>query len=129
MSNTSTNKTANKPTKSNKDKDKLRVIVGEIGRDTKTGILGRGYSNDNGKTFHVTDTMYGRLYDPNDIDGIWNGGTADRVKKEVDSATAEIPAAVSAANSAVQYAESAVAASKVNSDAIKAMASAASEAK
>ena len=129
MSNTSTNKTANKPTKSNKDKDKLRVIVGEIGRDTKTGILGRGYSNDNGKTFHVTDTMYGRLYDPNDIDGIWNGGTADRVKKEVDSATAEIPAAVSAASSAVSAAESAVAASKVNSDAIKAMASAASEAK
>lgn len=129
MSNTSTNKTANKPTKSNKDKDKLRVIVGEIGRDTKTGILGRGYSNDNGKTFHVTDTMYGRLYDPNDIDGIWNGGTADRVKKEVDSATAEIPAAVSAANSAVQYAESAVAASKVNSDAIVAQSEAISEAK
>ncbi len=128
MSNTSINKTANKPTKSNKDKDKLRVIVGEIGRDTKTGILGRGYSNDNGKTFHVTDTMYGRLYDPNDIDGIWNGGTADRVKKEVDSATAEIPAAVSAANSAVSAAESAVAASKVNSDAIVAMQSAASEA-
>lgn len=129
MSNTSTNKTANKPTKSNKDKDKLRVIVGEIGRDTKTGILGRGYSNDNGKTFHVTDTMYGRLYDPNDIDGIWNGGTADRVKKEVDSATAEIPAAVSAANSAVSAAESAVAASKVNSDAIVAQSEAISEAK
>ncbi|MFR0549180.1 chromosome partitioning protein ParA [Limosilactobacillus reuteri subsp. suis] len=129
MSNTSTNKTANKPTKSNKDKDKLRVIVGEIGRDTKTGILGRGYSNDNGKTFHVTDTMYGRLYDPNDIDGIWNGGTADRVKKEVDSATAEIPAAVSAANSAVSTAESAVAASKVNSDAIVAQSEAISEAK
>ena len=129
MSNMSINKTANKPTKSNKDKDKLRVIVGEIGRDTKTGILGRGYSNDNGKTFHVTDTMYGRLYDPNDIDGIWNGGTADRVKKEVDSATAEIPAAVSAANSAVSAAEFAVAASKVNSDAIVAQSEAISEAK
>lgn len=129
MSNTSNNKTANsKPTKS-KDKDKLRVIVGEIGRDSKTGILGRGYSSDNGKTFHVTDTMYGRLYDPNDIDGIWNGGTADRVKKEVDSATAEIPAAVSAANSAVSAAESAVAASKVNSDAIVAQSEAISEAK
>ena len=128
MSNTSINKTANKPTKSNKDKDKLRVIVGEIGRDTKTGILGRGYSNDNGKTFHVTDTMYGRLYDPNDIDGIWNGGTADRVKKEVDAATAEIPQAVSNANEAVKRADSAVANSKVNSDAIKAMQSAASEA-
>ena len=128
MSNTSNNKTVNKPTK-NKDKDKLRVIVGEIGRDSKTGILGRGYSSDNGKTFHVTDTMYGRLYDPNDIEGIWNGGTADKVKKEVDSATAEIPAAVSAANSAVSAAESAVAASKVNSDAIIAQSEAISEAK
>lgn len=128
MSNTSNNKTANsKPTKS-KDKDKLRVIVGEIGRDSKTGILGRGYSSDNGKTFHVTDTMYGRLYDPNDIEGIWNGGTADRVKKEVDSATAEIPAVVSAANAAASTADSAVAVSKVNSDAIVAMQSAASEA-
>lgn len=128
MNNTSNNKTANKPTK-NKDKDKLRVIVGEIGRDSKTGILGRGYSSDNGKTFHVTDTMYGRLYDPNDIEGIWNGGTADKVKKEVDSATAEIPAAVSAANSAVSAAESAVAASRVNSDAIAAQSEAISEAK
>lgn len=128
MNNTSNNKTANKPTK-NKDKDKLRVIVGEIGRDSKTGILGRGYSSDNGKTFHVTDTIYGRLYDPNDIEGIWNGGTADKVKKEVDSATAEIPAAVSAANSAVSAAESAVAASKVNSDAIIAQSEAISEAK
>ncbi len=129
MSNTSNNKTANSKSTKSKDKDKLRVIVGEIGRDSKTGILGRGYSSDNGKTFHVTDTMYGRLYDPNDIEGIWNGGTADKVKQEVDSATAEIPAAVSAANSAVSAAESAVAASKVNSDAIVAQSEAISEAK
>lgn len=129
MSNTSTNKTANKPTKSNKDKDKLRVIVGEIGRDTKTGILGRGYSNDNGKTFHVLDTMYGRLYGDDDINAIWENGTKDRVQQEVDSATAEIPSIASSANAAVKRADSAVANSKVNSDAIKAIQSAASEAK
>lgn len=107
-----------------KDKKTVQVIIGEIGRDTKTGILGRGYSFDNGKTFHVLDTMYGRLYGSNDIDAIWKNGASDRVKKEVDSATAEIPSAVSNANEAVKRADSAVANSKVNSDAIKAMNSA-----
>lgn len=129
MSNTSNNKTTNSKSTKSKDKDKLRVIVGEIGRDSKTGILGRGYSSDNGKTFHVTDTMYGRLYDPNDIEGIWNSGTADKVKKEVDSATAEIPAVKSAADEAVKKADSAIASSKVNSDAIIAQSEAISEAK
>ena len=128
MSNTSNNKTANSKSTKSKDKDKLRVIVGEIGRDSKTGILGRGYSSDNGKTFHVTDTMYGRLYDPNDIEGIWNSGTADKVKKEVDSATAEIPAVKSAADEAVKKADSAIASSKVNSDALVAQSNAISEA-
>lgn len=129
MSNTSNNKAANsKPTK-NKDKDKLRVIVGEIGRDSKTGILGRGYSPDNGKTFHVTETMYGRLYNGNDIDAIWNNGTSEKVKSEVNSATAEIPAVKSAADEAVKKADSAIASSKVNSDAIVAQSEAISEAK
>lgn len=91
--------------------------------------MGRGYSYDNGKTFHVLDTMYGRLYGDDDINAIWNNGTADRVKREVDSATAEIPNVESTANEAVRRAESAIANSKVNSDAIKAMESAAAEAK
>lgn len=124
MSNTSSDRTTSK-----KKTDKLRVIVGEIGRDTKTGILGRGYSYDNGKTFHVTDTMFGRLYDPNDIEAIWNNGTKDRVQQEVDSATAEIPSIESTANEAVKRADSAIAASKVNSDAQVTMNSAIAEAK
>ena len=129
MSNTSNAKTTNKKTVKKPDEDKIRVIVGEIGRDSKTGILGRGYSYDNGKTFHVTDTMYGRLYDTGDIDAIWNNGGEDRVKREVDSATAEIPAVESTANSAVKLADSAIAASKVNADAQIAMNSAIAEAK
>ena len=129
MSNTSNNKAANsKPTKS-KDKDKLRVIVGEIGRDSKTGILGRGYSPDNGKTFHVTETMYGRLYNGNDIDAIWNNGTSEKVKSEVNSATAEIPAVKLSAEEAVKKADSAISLSKVNSDTLVAQSNAISEAK
>ncbi|MFR0770927.1 MAG: hypothetical protein ACLSH6_01025 [Limosilactobacillus pontis] len=83
MSNTSNAKTTNKKTVKKPDEDKIRVIVGEIGRDSKTGILGRGYSYDNGKTFHVTDTMYGRLYDTGDIDAIWNNGGEDRLNEKL----------------------------------------------
>lgn len=141
MSNTSSNTTADKTnskadkdtngkdTKKPKDpkKDPIRVIVGEIGRDSKSGILGRGYSPDNGVTFHVTDTMFGRLYDEADGEAIWHR-TSHYVKDEVDSATAEIPKAVSQANSAVSAVDSAISASKVNSDAMKAMSDAVSQA-
>ena len=123
MSNTSTDKSPKSKS------DSRRLIIDEIGRDTQTGILGRGYSSDNGKTFHVLDTIYGRLYSSIDIDKIWNKGTSDRVKKEVDAATAEIPAVKSAADEAVKKADSAIASSKVNSDAIVAQSEAISEAK
>ena len=123
MSNTSTDKSPKSKS------DSRRLIIDEIGRDTQTGILGRGYSSDNGKTFHVLDTIYGRLYGANDINAIWNNGTSDRVKKEVDAATAEIPAVKSAADEAVKKADSAIASSKVNSDAIVAQSEAISEAK
>ena len=123
MSNTSTDKSPKSKS------DSRRLIIDEIGRDTQTGILGRGYSSDNGKTFHVLDTIYGRLYSSIDIDNIWDNGTSEKVKSEVSSATAEIPAVKSAADEAVKRADSAVANSKVNSDAIKAMQSAVSEAK
>lgn len=106
-----------------------------MGQDTLLkGGNAFGYST-NGRDFNAVITPKGlifrrpdaermwRLLKPNEIADI-NSTVGDKVKKEVDSATAEIPAAVSAANSAVSAAESAVAASKVNSDAIKAMASA-----
>ena len=122
MSNTSTDKSPKSKS------DSRRLIIDEIGRDTQTGILGRGYSSDNGKTFHVLDTIYGRLYSSIDINNIWNKGTSDKVKSEVSSATAEIPAIESAANEGVRKAESAISLSKVNSDALVAQSNAISEA-
>ena len=122
MSNTSSNKT------SKTNKQTVKVIVGEIGRDTKTGILGRGYSYDNGATFHVTDTMFGRLYDKDDGERMWPN-MAHKVADEIKSATADLPNVRKQANEAVKFAESAIAASKVNSDAIVAQSSAVIEAK
>lgn len=122
MSNTSSNKT------SKTNKRTVKVIVGEIGRDTKTGILGRGYSYDNGATFHVTDTMFGRLYDKDDGERMWPN-MAHKVADEIKSATADLPNVRKQADEAVKFAESAIAVSKVNSDAIVAQSSAVVEAK
>lgn len=122
MSNTSSNKT------SKTNRQTVKVIVGEIGRDTKTGILGRGYSYDNGATFHVTDTMFGRLYDKDDGERMWPN-MAHKVADEIKSATADLPNVRKQADEAVKFAESAIAASKVNSDAIVAQSSAVAEAK
>ena len=106
-----------------------------MGQDTLLkGGKGFGYST-NGKDFNTVISPKGIIFRRADAERMWrllrpkeindiDMTVNDRVKMEVDSATAEIPAAVSAANSAVSAAESAVVASKVNSDAIKAMASA-----
>lgn len=48
-----------------------RQIVGEAGYDTDSGIYGLGRSYDNGKTFRVMDTVYGRIYRQQDGDSIW----------------------------------------------------------
>lgn len=48
-----------------------RQIIGEAGYDTDSGIYGLGRSYDNGKTFHVMDTAYGRIYRQQDGDSIW----------------------------------------------------------
>lgn len=48
-----------------------RQIIGEAGYDTDSGIYGLGRSCDNGKTFHVMDTVYGRIYRQQDGDSIW----------------------------------------------------------
>lgn len=119
-----------KPTEPGSDTPYIAPIIGKLGYDTdRPWLFGLGTSPNNGVDFHVFLSFDGLNFDDNDIDKIWNGGTADKVKQEVDSATTEIPAAVSAANSAVSAAESAVAASKVNSDAIVAQSEAISEAK
>lgn len=100
---------------------KTRLIVGEIGVDTETGIIGKGHSYDNGKTFVVDDTIYGRIYHADDHGKIWKG-IQDQVAKVVEPAK-------SAANSAVAYANDAIEKSRVNSQEIEDINSAVSDAK
>lgn len=124
MSNTSTNND-----KTVGDDAKVKLIIGEIGRDTKTGIIGRGYSFDNGNTFHVTDTIFGRLYDDRDADGIWNNGMHEKVKEKVNQEiTNTVEPAIKQADSAVAYANEAIEKSRVNSQAIVDINSAVSDA-
>lgn len=114
MGNTSTNND-----KTAADEAKVKLIIGEIGRDTQTGIIGRGYSFDNGRTFHVTDTIYGRLYDDRDVDGVWNNGMHEKVKEKVNQEiTNTVEPAIKQADSAVAYANDAIEKSRVNSQAI-----------
>lgn len=100
---------------------KTRLIIDEIGVDTETGIIGRGHSHDNGKTFTVDDTIYGRIYHADDHGKIWQG-IQDQVAKVVAPAK-------SAADSAVSAADDAVASAQVTSAAVSAVASATAEAK
>lgn len=100
---------------------KTRLIVGEIGVDTETGIIGKGHSYDNGKTFVVDDTIYGRIYHKDDHGQIWNG-IQDKVEKVVKPA-------INSANSAQSAADAAVASAQVTSAAVSAIASATAEAK
>ena len=113
MSNTSDQTT--KPSK------KTRLIIGEVGVDTETGIVGKGHSYDNGNTFTVDDTIYGRIYHADDHGKIWEG-IQDQVAKVVAPAK-------SAADSAVSAADAAAASAQVTSDAVSAIASATAEAK
>lgn len=112
MSNTSDQTT--KPSK------KTRLIIGEVGVDTETGIVGKGHSYDNGKTFTVDDTIYGRIYHADDHGKIWKG-IQDKVEKVVKPAK-------SAADSAVAYANDAIEKSRVSSQAIEDINSAVSDA-
>lgn len=124
MSNTSTSND-----KTVGDDAKVKLIIGEIGRDTKTGIIGRGYSFDNGNTFHVTDTIFGRLYDDRDADGIWNNGMHEKVKEKVNQEiTNTVEPAIKQADSAVAYANDAIKKSRVNQQAIVEINSAVSDA-
>ena len=82
---------------------KTRLIVGEIGVDTETGIIGKGHSYDNGKTFVVDGTIYGRVYHADDHDKIWKG-IQDRVAKVVEPAKSAADSAYSMASQAVEQA-------------------------
>lgn len=104
-----------------KPSKKTRLIIDEIGVDTETGIIGRGHSYDNGKTFTVDKTIYGRIFHKGDYDQVWKG-IQDKVKTVVEPAK-------SAADSAVSAADAAVASAQVTSAAVSAIASATAEAK
>lgn len=99
---------------------KTRLIIGEVGVDTETGIIGKGHSYDNGETFTVDETIYGRIFHKSDHDQVWKG-IQDKVKTVVEPAK-------SAANSAVAYANDAIEKSRVNSQAIDDINSAVSDA-
>lgn len=110
--------TSDQTTKPNKA---TRLIIDEIGVDTETGIIGRGHSYDNGKTFTVDKTIYGRIFHKGDYDQVWKG-IQDKVKTVVEPAKSAADSAVSAADAAVESAQ-------VTSDAVSAIASATAEAK
>lgn len=110
--------TSDQTTQQNK---KTRLIIDEVGVDTETGIIGRGHSYDNGKTFTIDKTIYGRIFHKSDHDQIWKG-IQDQVKTVVEPAK-------SAADSAIAYANDAIEKSKVNSQAIDDINSAVTEAK
>lgn len=92
-----------------------KQIVLEWGRDTETGVWGKGYSPDNGEHFYVTDTTFGRKYRSSDADGLWNNGLHEKVNQET---TNTVEPAIKQADSAVAYANEAVKKSRVNSQAI-----------
>lgn len=104
-------------------------LVGKYMVDPKTGLAGLWRSPDNGKTWVLTDTVFGHVFNPDEVENIWDNGTGHKVKDEIDKQLEGMDDAKSAADSAVKFAESAVAASKVNSDAIVAQSEAISEAK
>ena len=100
---------------------KTRLIVGEIGVDTETGIIGKGHSYDNGKTFVVDDTIYGRIYHKDDHGRIWNG-IQEKVEKVVKPA-------INSANSAYAKAQAAIESAHVTEVAVAATSQAVTEAK
>ena len=104
-------------------------LVGKYMVDPKTGLAGLFRSPDNGENWVLTDTVFGHVYSQDEVDNIWDNGAGHKVADEIKSATADLPNVRKQADEAVKFAESAIAASKVNSDAIVAQSEAISEAK
>lgn len=110
----------------------IQPVIGELGWDTREaykGLFGLGTSSNNGVDFHVFLTFNGLNFDDDAINNIWNNGTSEKVKSEVNSATAEIPAVKSNTDEALQRADEAIKQSTTNSEAIININSAASAAK
>lgn len=47
------------------------MIILDRGTDSELGIVGLGYSPDNGEHFYVTNTIKGRVFRARDVDMIW----------------------------------------------------------
>lgn len=111
-----------------------KQIVLEWGQDTDSRLWGMGYSPDNGEHFYVLNTTYGRKYRQEDGDRIWPFLNA-KVKSDVGTVSKQVAeqqkivtSAVAQADSAVAYANEAIEKSRVNSQAIVEINSAASDA-
>ncbi|MCI5812069.1 MAG: hypothetical protein SO061_06250, partial [Limosilactobacillus coleohominis] len=55
---------------SNND-DVRRMIILDRGTDSELGIVGLGYSPDNGEHFFVTNTIKGRVFRQRDVNMLW----------------------------------------------------------
>ena len=47
------------------------MIILDQGTDTELGIVGLGYSPDNGTHFFVTNTIKGRVFRKQDVETLW----------------------------------------------------------
>ena len=58
-------------TNTSSNDDVRRMIILDRGTDSELGIVGLGYSPDNGEHFYVTNTIKGRVFRARDVDMIW----------------------------------------------------------
>ncbi|WP_251548348.1 hypothetical protein [Limosilactobacillus caecicola] len=58
-------------TNTSSNDDVRRMIILDRGTDSELGIVGLGYSPDNGEHFFVTNTINGRVFRQRDIDMLW----------------------------------------------------------
>lgn len=110
---------SNSPVVPGSDTPYIQPLIGKLGFDTEhPEIFGLGSSPDNGVTFHVFASFNGIIFNKADINALWANGTSEKVKSEVNSATAEIPAVKSNTDEALQRADEAIKQSTTNSEAI-----------
>lgn len=58
-------------TNTSSNDDVRRMIILDRGTDSELGIVGLGYSPDNGEHFYVTNTIKGRVFRARDVDMLW----------------------------------------------------------
>ena len=58
-------------TNTSSNDDVRRMIILDRGTDSELGIVGLGYSPDNGEHFFVTNTINGRVFRKRDVNMLW----------------------------------------------------------